>query len=169
MLTNIQKQGRLYFPARDQPNEAIAVFERSQGTYMLLSCIIFNFTGFTTLLFLEGILPSSRHSFPVVLQKNFSASSNFLSYRRINFKECCWKQIDHDSCRFAWLFSPEMKWQMKNLTFTCSVGSTKYGALLYCTKGRKQLSDIVFCLLLAEHTHEQLSVCRLEEKKKAYC
>lgn len=57
--------------------------------------------------------------------------------------------------------------KIKNLTFTCSVGSTKYGALLYCTKGRKQLSDIVFCLLLAEHTHEQLSVCRLEEKKKS--
>lgn len=45
------------------------------------------------------------------------------------------------------------------LTSATAVGSSEDGTLLYCAKGSEQLSDIVFCLLLAEHSHEQLSVC----------
>lgn len=48
---------------------------------------------------------------------------------------------------------------MWKLTSAASVGSTEDGALLYCAESSKQLSDIVFSLLLAEHTNEQLSVC----------
>lgn len=49
----------------------------------------------------------------------------------------------------------------KLLTFAATVWTTEDGALLYCAKGSKQLSDIVFGLLFAEHPHEQLSVCEL--------
>ncbi|KAF7388262.1 hypothetical protein HZH68_012204 [Vespula germanica] len=45
------------------------------------------------------------------------------------------------------------------LTFAATVWTTEDGALLYCAKGSKQLSYIVFGLLFAQHSHEQLSVC----------
>lgn len=48
---------------------------------------------------------------------------------------------------------------VKSPTFTRAVGSSKYGALFYSTERRKQLADIFFCLLFAEHPHEQLAIC----------
>lgn len=55
------------------------------------------------------------------------------------------------------------------ITFTGSVRSSKDGTLFYSSKGREQLSDILFSLLLAEHAHEQLSVCSRKTKLLVHC
>ena len=46
------------------------------------------------------------------------------------------------------------------LTFTGAVWTPEDCALFYCAKRRKQLADILFSLLFAEHPHEQFPVWR---------
>lgn len=50
-------------------------------------------------------------------------------------------------------------YRLDGLTFAGSVGAAQNGALLYSSERGKQLANIVFSLLLAEHANEQLSVC----------
>lgn len=58
---------------------------------------------------------------------------------------------------------------INSITFTGSVGASEDGALFYSSEGREQLSDILFSLLLAEHAHEQLSVCGRKTKLLVHC
>lgn len=54
------------------------------------------------------------------------------------------------------------------LTFTSAVWTSEDCTLFYCAKRRKQLADILFGLLFAEHPHEQFPVWRWAVPKKEH-